>query len=90
MRKLLYIIPVTIFISCGAFRINTEMGMAESEFKRKNTGYRVAEMNNEYTVYRIMDSMGPDKFVYFQEGKLVKMDEGQFLPNVVIKIEGGK
>lgn len=86
MKKIFYSIPLAFLLSCaGMSQINADLGMSVDEFKKKNVGESLVEMNDEYTVYRVMASRGPDKFVYFQDGKLVKMDEGEFMPQVVVK-----
>ena len=88
MKKTLSLALIFGCLSCaGLSQINAEMGMSIEEFRKKNVGESLVELNPEYTVYRVMASRGPDKFVYFQDGKLVKMDEGEWLPQVVVNIK---
>jgi len=88
MKNLFLISVLFLMASCaGAFKINAEIGMTESEFKKKNMGYSVAEMTADYTIYRVISTYGPDKFVYFQDGKMVKMDEGEYYTKYVIDVE---
>lgn len=86
MKKLFYSMVLLTCVSCaGLARINAEIGMTESEFKKKNVGEELAELNERYTVYRVPAGSGPHRYVYFENGKLIKMDEGEWMPNVIIQ-----
>lgn len=73
-------------ISCAAVKHRYYMGMSEAEWKKKNMSYRVVEMNENGTVYRIPNTTGAPSFVYFDKnGKLVRVTEGQRGPDVIIE-----
>jgi hypothetical protein len=87
---MLSLLVVSIMTGCKVFVNTYYVGMPVSEFRQKNVGFTVAEMNENWLVYRIWENTatgGMYKFVYFRQGKLVRVDEGEFIPNVIIKIE---
>ena len=93
MRRLLFILSVTILTSCaGTYKQATfvsnqvYLGMPISNFKEKAGKKAILEaMESGYTVYKIYDYDAwtgviiDTKFYYFDSnGKLVKIDGGQF------------
>lgn len=86
MKNLFYLLAFLACFSCaGLAQINAEIGMTEDEFKKKNIGEELAELNERFTVYRVPAASGPHRYVYFENGKLFKMDEGEWMPQVVVK-----
>jgi hypothetical protein len=79
MKKLIYILPLALMFSCmGMLTVVADLGMTEQEFRRKNMGYDVVELWGNVKVYRVQHSHSEiPKYVYFEDGKLVRMDEGQ-------------
>ncbi|MBT0811271.1 hypothetical protein KIH41_08255 [Litoribacter ruber] len=78
MRKIIYALPLFLLLSCsGYFRVVADMGMTEAEFKRKNHAIEVVKMYENRKVYRVVPVGNSVKYVYFENGLLYRMDEGQ-------------
>jgi len=80
MRKLFYILFLFCAVSCAAaFRVVADLGMDEREFVRINMGAELVEMYENVKIYRVIHGMQPPKYVYFEDGLLTRMDEGQMM-----------
>ncbi|HSJ68934.1 MAG TPA: hypothetical protein VK921_14715 [Anditalea sp.] len=79
MKKFLYVLPLALLFSCmGMLTVVAELGMTEEEFKKKNMGYDLVELWGDVKVFRVQHHPTDfPKYVYFENGKLVRMDEGQ-------------
>ncbi|MFT2008641.1 hypothetical protein ACMA1I_08195 [Pontibacter sp. 13R65] len=71
--------------ACTLLRNTVEIGMTESEFKQKNIPVYLSEMTEEYTIYRIPQDESRDLFVYFEKGKLVRVQEVVYRPDLIIE-----
>lgn len=80
-------ILVTLLVLITSCKSVYYMGMSEGEFKRKNTGERAVYMKDNVTVYKIDPLEGSALFYYFKNGVLVKVDEGQRNPDVVVEVK---
>lgn len=67
-------------VSCAAaFRVVADLGMDEREFVRINLGAELVEMYDSVKVYRVIHAHQPPKYVYFENGILTRLDEGQMM-----------
>jgi hypothetical protein len=91
MKKLSFILLLTITISsCMVQTRNYNLGMSETEFTSKDKWLiSVAEKSTERTVYKKITGQEHNHYTYlyyyFVDGKLVRIDEGEKQPNVVIE-----
>jgi len=80
MKKLVYVLPLALLLSCaGLFGVVAERGMTEEQFKRRNLNYVLVEMFDNITVYRAPDGNDTPKYLYFENGILIRLDEGQMM-----------
>lgn len=89
MRKLILLLFIAICsLSSCAERIYS-WGMTEQDFLKQNHDARFIQGDSQSSVYRreIYHIGMPVeyKFYYFTYGKLVKIDEGQPVPDITIK-----
>lgn len=83
MKKLLITLPFFALLSCAAFRINADIGMSTEAFEDSNLNEEIIEMDETYTVYTIPTSEYEEKYFYFKNDKLIRMDEGYYLRKVL-------
>jgi hypothetical protein len=79
MKRLFYILFLFVMVSCAANRVVADIGMSEEHFVRINRSASLVEMFENVRVYRVIHVYQPDKYVYFEKGLLVRMDEGQMM-----------
>lgn len=80
MKNALCILFIFFMVSCAAaFRVVADLGMEEREFTRINPGAELVEMHDNIKIYRVIHGAQPAKYVYFEKGILVRMDEGQMM-----------
>ena len=82
MKKI--IIAFSLMLAFAACKIPSyTIGMSEADFKSKHKWTaQVAEQTAHHTVYKVQTSFQDEKrksyqFFYFENGKLVRLDEGQ-------------
>ena len=91
MKKLSFILVLAILISgCLVQSTTYNLGMSETEFTSKDKWLiTLAEKSTERTVYKKINGQEHNHYTYlyyyFIDGKLVRIDEGEKQPNVVIE-----
>jgi len=83
---LIALLIVVLLYSCKT--VYVYVGMPENEFQHKYKQAELIEMNSQRHVYRInvyANGIWETKFIYFTEGKLTQVDEGQRQPDVIIQ-----
>ena len=79
-RRVFYIVVIFCMVSCAAaFRVVADLGMEEREFIRINLGAELVEMFDNVKIYRVIHAHQPPKYVYFEDGILTRLDEGQMM-----------
>ena len=93
MRKLSIILLLSILISSGCTIFHDRiypLGTTEAEFKSKDKWLiTMVEQSEERTVYKKLTGQDNNRntylYYYFVDGKLVRMDEGERQPNVIVE-----
>ncbi|TSD66424.1 hypothetical protein FFF34_003200 [Inquilinus sp. KBS0705] len=94
MKKLLFLILLSVVIFSGCKLPSYTIGMNETQFKSQNKWTaNLVEASAERTVYRIPDTAMPGQpvtymYYYFVDGKLVRIDQGERQPTVIIEHVG--
>ncbi|GGF31190.1 hypothetical protein [Echinicola rosea] len=83
MKKLLIVLPFFTLLSCAAFRITADIGMTKEEFEKANINEEIIEMDETYTIYTIPTSEYDEKYFYFKNDQLIRMDQGYYLRQVL-------
>lgn len=79
----LFSILLTVTSCAGAFKVNAYEGMSEDDFKRLNKGEQVVFMEGNTRTYKMFSGSSADNlYYYFQNGKLIRIDEGKTSINV--------
>lgn len=90
MRKSIITLFVSVFAFGCSLQNNYPLGTSEAEFVKKNKLLiEVAEKSSQRTVYKKTISGNSYLYYYFVDEKLVRIDEGQFQPNVFIEPVNG-
>lgn len=82
MKKLTITLSLILALAACKVPVYT-IGMSEAEFKAKHKWTaEVAEQTADHTVYKVQTSAIDEKrkryqYFYFENGKLVRLDEGQ-------------
>ena len=89
MKKLTTIL-FALFILSGCKVPVYTIGMTETEFKAHNRMADVVELTPHRTVYKKPDHFDEKnrmhyKYFYFEDGKLVRLDEGERKPDIIIE-----
>ncbi|HEK19121.1 hypothetical protein [Mucilaginibacter sp.] len=90
MRKSITVLFVSVFAFGYSLQNNYPLGTSEAEFTKKNKMFiEVAEKSSQRTVYKKTLPGNSYLYYYFVDEKLVRIDEGQLQPNVVIERVNG-
>ena len=85
MKKLIFIALVAL-TSCKTVYVN--LGMPENEFTSKYCMAENVQLSASGDIYRMLmyvNGRRMYKFFYFEQSKLVRVDEGERQPDVVIQ-----
>ncbi|WP_114784218.1 hypothetical protein [Botryobacter ruber] len=85
MKIVVTLLLTFLMTACALVRNTVDIGMTESEFMKKNVGVFLSEKTEEYTVYRLPQSEDRDLYVFFEKGKLVRVQEKIYRPDIVIE-----
>ncbi|MET3981451.1 hypothetical protein ABIB62_003975 [Mucilaginibacter sp. UYP25] len=92
MKKLFLALLLAIVVLSGCMMQNRTfaLGTSEAEFKSKDKWLTtMVEQSEERTVYKKIAGQNGDRYTYvyyyFVDGKLVRMDEGERQPTVVVE-----
>lgn len=92
MKKLILFLLLAVTISSGCSLQNRvyALGTSEAEFKKHDKWYTtMVEQSEERTVYKKITGQEANHYTYlyyyFVDGKLVRMDEGERQPTVVVE-----
>ncbi|MCX2740894.1 hypothetical protein [Pontibacter anaerobius] len=85
MKIVITLLLTFLMTACALVRNTVDIGMTESEFKKKNVGVYLSEKTAEHTVYRLPQSDDRDLYVFFEKGKLIRVQESIYRPDIVIE-----
>ncbi|GHA80948.1 hypothetical protein [Pontibacter akesuensis] len=85
MKTITTILLAFLLTGCALVRNTVELGMTETEFKKKNYSAILSELTEDYSVYRIPHDSYTNMYVYFEKGRLVRVKEEINRPDVVIQ-----
>jgi hypothetical protein len=88
MKKLLFLLALSLTSCAGLFVVNAELGMSEQDFKAQNVGEILVYAEKGVTAYRLQaDKWFDTKFLYyyFSDGVLIEINEGEYQPDIIIQ-----
>lgn len=74
----------------GCITVRATLGMSETDFTRQYKTAEAVKLAQDGDVYKMnlyVQGIYKSKYFYFQEGKLVRVDDGQRRPDVIIQVQ---
>ncbi|WP_207430790.1 hypothetical protein [Sabulibacter ruber] len=87
MKKIFTFCCIALLSGCAALNYQVSLGSTEEDFKRGTLNEALYELTPERTIYSVDIGNGTKRLVYFEKGKLTRVETIERTPDLYIKHE---